>query len=101
MSTLLADSLIGALPDSPPGITGSNPPASGANDLSSLVTDLAGAAQLGLGIYNETQGGPQINPLTGKAIAPPTTIAGFSITAIIVGAVLIVGAILAVHFLTK
>jgi hypothetical protein len=95
------DSALGSFPPETvaPGITASNPIGSGANDLSSLVTDLATAAQVGLGLYNQTQGGPVINPATGKPAA--TTIAGFSLTTIFIVLVLIAGVIFAVRYATK
>lgn len=69
-----------------------------------ILTDLATAAQLGIGIYNETQGGPAIQiggPTPGAAIQKPTTIFGFSIAQILLGVALIVGIFLVVHFTTK
>lgn len=95
---------IGALPlysgdfnppgSSPPGPAGSAP---------AILTDLATAVQLGIGIYNETQGGPavQIGGKTPGAPIQPTTIFGFSIAQILVGVVLIVGIFLVVHFTAR
>lgn len=91
------------LSNSPSGDTG------GFN-LGGLLTDLGGAAQVGLGIYNETQGGPAVNTSIGGvykagssvAGAPvPTRFLGFTPTEIVIGILAIVGVILAVHFVSK
>lgn len=81
-----------------------NPPApSGTGSTSAILTDLATAAQLGIGIYNETQGGPavQLSGATPGAPIQPTKIFGFSIAQILLGVVLIAGIFLVVHFTTK
>lgn len=75
-----------------------------------LLTDLGSAAQVGLGIYNETQGGPAVNTSIGGTYragssvsgAPAQTrILGFTPTELVIGLALIVGVILAVHFASK
>lgn len=68
-----------------------------------ILTDLAAAAQLGIGIYNETQGGPaiQISGATPGAPIKPATFLGFSIAQILLGVVLIVGIFLVVHFTSR
>lgn len=89
--------------------SGSSTPSSTDNsgfNLGSVFSTLGGAAQVGLGIFNETQGGPPVNTslLGGTAVAgaPATTrILGFSITEIVIGLLLIVGVIVAVHFGSK
>ena len=75
--------------------------------LSTVLTDLSGAAQVGFGIYNETQGGPAINTSVGTpgiipgAVAPTGTLFGFSITEILVAVVLLAGVFIAIHYATK
>lgn len=72
-----------------------------------VITDLAGASQVGLGIYNESQGGPAINTNVGQygttpgSVAPTTTLFGFSIAEIFIGVLLIAGIGVAVYFATK
>lgn len=81
-----------------------NPPApSGTGSFSSILTDLGSAAQLGLGIYNETQGGPavQLGGPTPGAPIQSTKIFGFTVAQILLGVVLIAGIFLVVHFTTK
>lgn len=83
---------------------------SGSNTFGTVLTDLAGAAQVGFGIYNETQsGGPAVNTnvlgASSGAVAPgaaaQTTFLGFSVTEIVIAVLLIVGVIVAVHFGSK
>lgn len=78
--------------------------------LGGLFSTLGSAAQVGLGIYNETQGGPAVNTNIGGTYvagsstpgAPaPTRILGFTVTEIVIGVLLIAGVILAVHFASK
>ncbi len=72
-----------------------------------VLTDLAGAAQTGFGIYNETQGGPAINTTIGAAnvvpgsVAGATTLFGFSLTEVFVGLALLLGIGVAIYFATK
>lgn len=76
-------------------------------NLGGILSTLGGAAQVGLGIFNETQGGPAVNTsllggYTAVAGAPVTTrILGFTMTEIFIGLLLIVGVIVAVHFGSK
>lgn len=98
------------------GVFGSSSDSSGSggsggflSNLGSVLTDFAGAAQTGLGIYNETQGGPPVNTNIGGTYTPaavpgaaaPKTFLGFSITEIVIGVLVIVGAIFAIHYATK
>lgn len=77
------------------------------SDFGSVLTDLGGAAQVGFGIYNETQGGPAINTSIGTpnvtpgSVAGATTLFGFSLTEIFVGVLLILGIVVTIHFATK
>ena len=82
----------------------------GGFNLGGLLTDLGGAAQVGLGLYNETQGGPAVNTNIGgtyvagsstPGAAAPTRILGFTVTEIVIGVLLIAGVIVAVHFASK
>jgi len=91
---------IGALPL----YSGNYAPPSGTGSTSQVLTDLAAAAQIGFGIYNETQGGPaiQISGATpGAPIQQPTKIFGFTVAQIFLGVILIAGIFLVVHFTTK
>lgn len=91
---------IGALPL----YSGDYTPPSGTGSTPQFLTDLAAAAQIGFGIYNETQGGPavQISGATpGAPIQQPTKIFGFTVAQIFLGLALIVGVFLVVHFTTK
>jgi len=91
---------IGALPL----YSGNYTPPSGTGSTSQVLTDLAAAAQIGLGIYNETQGGPaiQISGATpGAPVQQPAKIFGFTIGEILLAVALIAGVFLVVHFSTK
>jgi hypothetical protein len=76
------------------------------NTLGTILTDLGGAAQVGLGIYSETQGGPPVNTTIGgqatlvPGSAVPKTILGFTYTEIVIAVLLIVGVIVAIHYAT-
>lgn len=76
------------------------------NTLGTILTDLGGAAQVGFGIYNETQGGPAVNTTIGgqaqlvPGSAVPKTILGFSYTEIVIAVLLIAGVIVAIHYAT-
>lgn len=72
-----------------------------------VLTDLAGAAQTGFGIYTETQGGPAVSTTIGRAgitpgaVAPASTLFGFSTTTIVIIVLLLAGLGAGIYFLTK
>ena len=79
----------------------------GGAGFTTLLTDLGGAAQTGLGIYNETQGGPAVNTTIGSSsvtpgsVAPASTLFGFSTTEVIIGVILLVAIGVGIYFVAK
>ena len=74
-------------------------PATGGG-LSGLLTTLEGATQTGIGLASYAGGGSPVNLKTGIPTGT-TTIAGFSLTTIVVIALLLIAVVVAIHYVTR
>lgn len=76
-----------------------SPPAAGGG-IAGLLTTLESATQTGIGLANYAGGGSPVNLKTGQPTGT-TTIAGFSVTTIVVIALLLIAVVVAIHYVTR